>query len=117
MSVERASASSSLVSAFRAVAHVEALSWAGLLIGMLLKYVITSQHALGEDLVSWFGRIHGLLVLVYVVLAYNVGGQLGWSLRDRSLSLIAAVPPFATVVFDRWALGRGLYSRKDLQQR
>lgn len=114
MTVDRASAS--LVAAFRTVAHVEAVSWAGLLFGMLLKYGIASQQHLGEDLVSWFGRIHGLLVLVYVVLAANVGGQLRWSWRERGLALVAAVPPFATVVFDAWARRRGLYSGKTLEQ-
>ncbi len=114
MTVDRASAS--LVAAFRTVAHVEAVSWAGLLFGMLLKYGIASQQHLGEDLVSWFGRIHGLLVLVYVVLAANVGGQLRWSWRERALALVAAVPPFATVVFDAWARRRGLYSGKTLEQ-
>lgn len=116
MAVDRTSASTSLVAPFRTVAHIEAVSWAGLLLGMLFKYVITSQHALGEDLVFWFGRIHGLLVLVYVVLAASLGGQLKWSLRDKALALVAAVPPFATVVFDRWAAARGLYRGKRLEQ-
>ncbi|MBX3144196.1 MAG: DUF3817 domain-containing protein [Trueperaceae bacterium] len=116
MAVDRSSAPTSLITFFRAVAHIEAVSWAGLLLGMLFKYVITGQHALGEDLVYWFGRVHGLLVLVYVVLAVNVGGQLKWSLRDKALALVAAVPPFATVVFDRWAAARGLYLGKRLEQ-
>lgn len=116
MTVDRAIAPTPLVTAFRTVAHIEAVSWAGLLFGMLLKYGIASQHGLGEDLVSWFGRIHGLLVLVYVVLAANIGGQLRWSWRDRALALVAAVPPFATVAFDVWARRRGLYRGEPLQQ-
>lgn len=109
MTVEQASPPAFLLPVFRAVAHVEALSWAGLLTGMVLKYLVASQADLGSELVSWFGMVHGVLVMVYVALAWNVGRAFRWPLATTALALLAAIPPFATVVFDRWALGSGRY--------
>ncbi len=97
------------VPAFRLVAILEAFSWAGLLLGMLLKYVLTAQAALGTELVSIFGMIHGALVMIYVVLAVVVALRLRWGWPTLGLALAATVPPFATVMFDAWADRAGKY--------
>ena len=97
------------VPAFRLVANLEALSWAALLIGMLFKYVIAGQAHLGESLVMVFGSIHGGLVIVYVALAGLTWLKLRWRLTTLVLAVIATIPPFATVAFDRWAAHRGHY--------
>lgn len=94
---------------FRLVAILEAFSWAGLLLGMLLKYVLTAQEALGTELVTVFGTAHGALVMVYVALALAVALRQRWGWRTTGLALAATVPPFATVVFDLWAERTGKY--------
>ncbi|MCA9859835.1 MAG: DUF3817 domain-containing protein, partial [Thermomicrobiales bacterium] len=45
------------------VAWIEALTWSGLLIGMILKYVTDTT----ERGVELFGPIHGLAFIVYVL--------------------------------------------------
>lgn len=97
------------VPAFRVVANLEALSWAGLLVGMLFKYIIAAQAELGHDLVAVFGAVHGGLVIVYALLAIVVALRLRWSLQTAALALAATIPPFATLVFDWWAGRAGLY--------
>ncbi len=52
--------------AFVVAAFLEAITWAGLLVGMFFKYQ-TASVDLGLSLVSLFGRAHGLAFLVYVV--------------------------------------------------
>jgi integral membrane protein len=94
-----------VVRAFRAVAIAEAFSWAGLLVGMYLKWVAGTT----ERGVEIFGPVHGGLVLVYVALAAAVAVRVRWSLWTTFLALAATVPPFCTVAFDVWAHRSGRY--------
>lgn len=109
MTVDRQPFGSYLIPAFRTIANLEAFSWAGLLSGMLLKYVITSQVVLGTELVTWFGRVHGGLVVIYVALAMAVAAQRRWKPATTALAFFATIPPFATVIFDVWAHRTGKY--------
>jgi integral membrane protein len=85
--------------AFRIVAVAEALSWVGLLIGMYVKYVPETTE-LG---VQVFGPIHGGIFVAYVVTALVAARVLRWSIGTTLLALAAAVPPLASIVFERWA--------------
>lgn len=88
---------------FRLLALAEAVSWAGLLIGMFFKYV-----AVGNDIgVSIFGPIHGGIFIAYVLAALLVRGPLRWDRRTLVLALVASIPPFGTIVFERWAARTG----------
>ncbi|GGM35682.1 membrane protein [Longimycelium tulufanense] len=88
---------------FRIIAVAEALSWLGLLTGMLFKYVVASN----EIGVKIFGPIHGALFLIYVLIALSVREPLGWDRRTTIWALVASVPPLGTVVFERWATRKG----------
>lgn len=87
----------------RTVAIAEACSWAGLLIGMFVKYVVVFD----EVGVKVFGPIHGVLFVAYVVVAVLVARTFGWSARTTLLALLASIPPLATVWFERWARRTG----------
>jgi len=93
---------------FRLFAQAEAVSWAGLLIGMLFKYVL-SDNDLG---VKIFGPIHGFIFIVYIFTALFAGVAQKWERRTTILALLASIPPFGTIVFERWALRTG---RLDVQ--
>lgn len=97
--------------AFRLVANLEAASWAGLLVGMLFKYVLSVDVELGEALVTLFGRIHGGLVIAYVVLAFATAMRHRWNVATIALAGAATIPPFATVAFDVFAHRTGRYER------
>ncbi|OLT40385.1 hypothetical protein BJF85_25005 [Saccharomonospora sp. CUA-673] len=88
---------------FRVVAVAEALSWAGLLIGMFLKYVVQ----LGEGGVPVLGAVHGALFVLYIVVALGVAKPLGWNFRTLTLAVLASIPPLFTWWFEAWALRRG----------
>ncbi|SHG03592.1 DUF3817 domain-containing protein [Streptoalloteichus hindustanus] len=94
---------SSPAARFRAIAFAEAVSWAALLIGMLFKYVVAS-NPIG---VKIFGPVHGLLFVVYVIVVLLVREPLRWNGKTTVWALIASVPPFGTVVFERWASRTG----------
>jgi integral membrane protein len=90
----------SFVTLFRAAAVAEACSWAGLLIGMVVKY-----GPVGNPIgVKIFGPIHGGLFLLYLLSVLLVRQTLGWRGRRTALGLLAAIPPFCTVLFERRVL-------------
>ena len=70
---------------------------------MFVKYVLDG----GERGVEVFGRIHGVVVLVYVSAALGTGRQQRWSSRTIVLALLASVPPLGSIVFERWATRNG----------
>ncbi|RZQ64480.1 DUF3817 domain-containing protein [Amycolatopsis suaedae] len=93
----------SAIGRFRLLALAEAVSWAGLLIGMFFKYVV-----IGNEIgVKIFGPIHGVVFVAYVIAALLVRASLRWDARTTVLALVASIPPFGTVLFERWATRTG----------
>ncbi|MFC3999595.1 DUF3817 domain-containing protein [Nocardiopsis sediminis] len=92
---------------FRVIATVEAVTWAGLLVGMFFKYVVV-RNEIGVQI---FGPLHGAAFILYVIIALIAWNRLGWSLWTGVLALVASVPPLGTVVFERWASVRGRIER------
>lgn len=83
---------------FRVVAIVEAITWVGLLVGMLFKYVIS-----GEELgVRIFGALHGAAFLAYVPATLVAASRFRWSLGVTALGVLAAFPPLGTLFFEQW---------------
>ena len=89
---------------YRLVARAEAVTWALLLTGMFLKYV-TETTELG---VQVFGMVHGVVFIAYCLTTVLLWLDQKWSLGRLVLGLVAAVPPFATVPFERYAERSGL---------
>lgn len=87
---------------FRITAVAEAFSWAGLLFGMYLKRV-----AEVTDMGVWlFGRLHGALFVAYIVAAIWVARSERWSPLRTLVGLAAAIPPFTSLIFERWVAAR-----------
>jgi integral membrane protein len=94
---------SRIVSAFRIIAFVEALTWLGLLIGMYFKWIAEA----GDAGVKIFGPIHGGVFIAYIVLAILTARVQRWSLWTTAFALGASIPPFFTVWFEVWAKRSG----------
>jgi integral membrane protein len=88
---------------FRRLARSEAVTWALLLLGMLVKY----GPAWTDLGVRVFGLVHGVVFLAYCVVAVFVATNQRWRVGTTLLALASAVPPFATVWFERRAVRRG----------
>lgn len=91
---------------FAAAAFLEGLTWAGLLIGMWLKYGLEVT----DTGVWWFGRLHGAAFLFYLVVTVIAGARLRWPSWALLLALLAAVPPLVTVPLEMWFRRKGLLS-------
>ena len=91
---------------FAIAAFAEGLTWAGLLVGMGLKYGTQTT-----DLGVWlFGRLHGLAFLFYVAVSLYAWGKLRWPLWAVLVALVAALPPLVTVPLEVWFRRLGLLS-------
>lgn len=89
---------------FRLIAFWEAVTWAVLLIAMVLKWGFGYEQAVMVP-----GMLHGITgFCLYVLVTLVTARALGWKLRIAFLALIASVPPFGSVVFERWARRYGL---------
>jgi integral membrane protein len=85
---------------FRLIAFAEALSWAGLLVGMYFKYVGSPQTEVG---VKIFGPIHGGVFVAFVVAALLVGVAHKWGALTWLLALLGSIVPLGSVIFLIWA--------------
>jgi integral membrane protein len=88
-----------MVRLFRVLAIAEGFSWGALLIGMFLKWV-TRTTELGVEIA---GPIHGAFFIGYGIAALGLWGLQRWPFRVALFAGLAAVLPFATVWFERWA--------------
>lgn len=92
---------------FAAAAFIEAITWAGLLLGMLLKH---GTHT--TDLGVWlFGRLHGGAFLFYLAATLLAAVRMRWPWWPWGLALLAAVPPLLTVPAEMLLRRQGLLSR------
>ena len=89
---------------FILAARLEALTWAGLLLGMALKY---SPFAF-ESGVWLFGRLHGGAFLFYFGVALVTALVRRWPWWAGILAVLAAVPPLVTVPLEAFLRRRGL---------
>lgn len=92
---------------YRTIAVFEALTWAGLLVGMTFKYLINGNQ-LG---VRIFGSLHGVAFIAYVAMTFAAARTFRWSPKLVALGLGASIPPFTTLLFDRWVEGIGGFER------
>lgn len=92
---------------FTIAARVEALTWAGLLIGMFLKYGLEVT-----ELGVWlFGRLHGAAFLVYFFVAIIAAIRLRWPWWCALLAVLAAMPPLVTFPLELWFRKRGMLEK------
>lgn len=84
--------------AYMVIAFLEAVTWAGLLVGMYQKHVL----GLEQNLVPLFGGLHGLVFMLYIGITIVTARMLTWSLRTTIITLAAGVPPFVTIPVELW---------------
>ena len=87
---------------FHLTAYAEAGSWFGLLVGMFFKYVVV-QNPVG---VKIFGPIHGFLFVAYLVALLWVAHREKWGLARVTVGALASIPPFTSLIFERWTARR-----------
>lgn len=85
---------------FRLAAFGEAVGWTLLIIGIILKRYFLN----GNDLpVLIAGQFHGTLFIIYMTAAVGLYPSLRWTRKRAVGALIASVPPYGSLLFERWA--------------
>jgi integral membrane protein len=83
---------------FRLAAFAEAIGWALLIAGILIR----NQHGFGSGVaVPIAGRIHGMCFITYFAVVILVSTSLRWPWRSVLLAILAGVPPFGSIVFEQ----------------
>ena len=88
---------------FRLIAIWEAVTWLALLIAMFFKWVLGHEEAIAIP-----GMVHGVAGFIpFVLIAVVTAFSLKWDVKTTFLALVSSVPPFGTIVFERWAVRTG----------
>jgi integral membrane protein len=85
---------------FRLVALLEAVSWAGLLVGMFFKYAGSPRTEIG---VKIFGPVHGGVFIAFLIAALFAGIAFKWGVGTWLLALLGSIVPLGSVMFLIWA--------------
>jgi integral membrane protein len=82
----------SLYSIFRIVAFLEGLSY------ILLLFIATPVKYLADDpqYVKLLGMPHGILFMVYIILAFMLKQENNWFKENFKMVLLASIIPFGT---------------------
>ena len=89
---------------YTVAARIEAATWAGLLVGMFVKYSLE-----WSDAGVWlFGRLHGFAFILYFVISIIAALRLRWPWWAGVLAVLAAIPPLVTWPLELWFQRRGL---------
>ena len=82
---------------FRIVAFLEGISYILLMtLGLYFKYQLNN-----DIYVKILGMPHGLLFVLYVIVAFLLRKNENWNTKDFSIILFASLVPFGTFYIDR----------------
>ena len=87
----------SLFNIFRIIAFLEGISY------ILLLFIATPVKYLFDEpqYVKLLGMPHGLLFIIYVILAFMINSEMKWDKSTLFKVLVASVIPFGTFYIDR----------------
>ena len=82
---------------FRIISFLEGISYL-----LLLFVAVPIKYLKGDtSYVKMLGMPHGILFMLYIVLAIVMQKQLKWSMKTLGIVLIASIVPFGTFYVDR----------------
>ena len=80
---------------FRIIAILEGISYVLLLIATPIKYLLDN-----EQYVKALGMPHGVLFILYIVLAFFIQRRMKWDNKKLIIVMLASVVPFGTFYVD-----------------
>ena len=82
---------------FRIISFLEGISYLLLMsLGLYYKYALNDP-----SFVKIFGMPHGILFMLYIVLAVTLKNQMKWSYKNLGIVLAASIIPFGTFYIDK----------------
>tara|TARA_B110001454_G_C12709586_1_gene430159 strand:+ start:1414 stop:1686 length:273 start_codon:yes stop_codon:yes gene_type:complete len=84
-------------SIFRVVSFLEGVSYLLLMsLGLYYKYALNDP-----SFVKMFGMPHGILFMLYIVLAIMIKKEMNWNVKTLGIVLLASILPFGTFYIDK----------------
>ncbi|WP_297803689.1 DUF3817 domain-containing protein [uncultured Polaribacter sp.] len=84
-------------SIFRVVSFLEGVSYLLLMsLGLYYKYALNDP-----SFVKMFGMPHGLLFMLYIILAVMLKKEMNWNNKTLVIVLLASILPFGTFYIDK----------------
>ncbi|KGL62653.1 DUF3817 domain-containing protein [Polaribacter sp. Hel1_85] len=84
-------------SIFRVVSFLEGISYLLLMsLGLYYKYALNDP-----SFVKMFGMPHGILFMLYIVLAFVIKKEMNWNNKTLGIVLLASILPFGTFYIDK----------------
>jgi len=82
---------------FRIVSFLEGVSY------LLLLFIATPVKYFGEDpsYVKMLGMPHGILFMLYVILAFMLKNEMQWDRKNFAIILLCSILPFGTFYMDK----------------
>jgi integral membrane protein len=82
---------------FRIVSFLEGVSY------LLLLFIATPIKYLSDDpsYVEMLGMPHGILFMVYIILAFMIKKEMNWNNKDFGILLLCSILPFGTFYMDK----------------
>ncbi|WP_299049642.1 DUF3817 domain-containing protein [uncultured Polaribacter sp.] len=81
---------------FRIVSFLEGISYLLLMsLGLYYKYVLNDP-----SFVKLFGMPHGLLFMLYIILAFLIKKEMQWGNKTLGIVLLGSIIPFGTFYVD-----------------
>lgn len=81
---------------FRVVSLLEGISFLLLMsLGLYYKYALNDP-----SFVKMFGMPHGILFMLYIVLAFMLKKEMNWNNKDFGIVLLCSMLPFGTFYMD-----------------
>ena len=93
-----------MVSFFRIIAFLEGVSYLAILSNML--FIKPNNTELYQTLLFPIGMAHGVLFLLYIVLAIMVQSILKWNFKTLLIVLVASLIPFGTFYIEKKYLSK-----------
>jgi integral membrane protein len=82
---------------FRIISFLEGVSYLLLMsLGLYYKYALNDP-----SFVKMFGMPHGILFMLYLVLAIILKKEMNWSIKVLGMVLVASIIPFGTFYIDK----------------
>lgn len=81
---------------FRIISFLEGISYLLLMnLGLYYKYALNDP-----SFVKLFGMPHGILFMLYIVLAILIKKEMKWTNKDLTIVLLGSIIPFGTFYVD-----------------
>jgi integral membrane protein len=70
---------------------------------LLLLFIATPIKYLSDDpsYVKMLGMPHGILFMVYIILAFMIKKEMNWNNKDFGIVLLCSILPFGTFYMDK----------------